>query len=385
MRHNPNFRKSSAKRSDPLPFDQHPLLIQKSVFSVHEAALVLNKSEDTVTRYCKRGILLAQPIQYGKKQTYQIPRQALLIYLYEQSQKEQVERNHLKPAPTSAPEVMDHAAYLKRFRKTLETGFENRVYSSRTVEDYLYYLNAYFAKYDQVTPEYLENELMSLANTKATKVHYYKAVACFTRYLIQKKILTEDVLLEIKRLRPPENKNPKRHVIRLPEMTQLDNACETPLERFILRLLAYTGIRVSEACQLNWSDIDWQEATLTIWKGKGDKARHVSIPSKAMEALLAYRKTLADMSSDLPLFLNRDGNRMTPRGMHDRLDVLGRRVGIKVHPHALRRAFVTISANHGIPIVALQHQCGHVHLTTTSKYLRTSEDEALEITRKIDW
>jgi integrase len=380
-----NFRKSSAKNFRTFPPHQHPLLVDKGWFSVHEAALILNKSEDTITRYCHKGLLLAQPVTFGKRKTYQIARQALLIYLYEESQKEQVEQTKpVKAAKTSALPPTQ-AELLGRFQRTLETGFEKRVYSPRTVQDYMHYLALYFAKYDRVEADYLENELMALAHTKAVKVHYYKAVHCFARFLIHKKVIEDVVLDDLKRIKPPENKNPERHVIRLPEMTRLDTMCETLLERLILRTLAYTGIRVSEACQVNWGDIDWEEATLTIWKGKGNKFRQVSLPAKALEVLQDYRKENPHTPKDKPLFINRDGNRMTPRGMHDRLESLGKRAGLKVHPHALRRAFVTISANHGVPVVALQYQCGHRHLATTSKYLRTSEQEALDITRKIDW
>ena len=50
------------------------------------------------------------------------------------------------------------------------------------------------------------------------------------------------------------------------------------------------------------------------------------------------------------VLINRDGHRMTSRGVHNRLQRLGIKAGIqKVHPHALRRAFVTINSNQGIP------------------------------------
>ncbi|HEY9746171.1 MAG TPA: tyrosine-type recombinase/integrase [Oculatellaceae cyanobacterium] len=360
--------------------------MDKPTLSVQEAALVLHKSMDTITRYCKKGILFAQEVSYGSKKTYVIPRQSILIYMQDQIQKQELEKRQRLQVVPQQPKTEEHGGYLNRFRKALESGLlENKVYSQRTVDDYIYYLEQYFAKYEVIFPDHLETELIAMAHTKAKKVHYYKAVACFTRYLVQKKVVSEELLKEIKKLRPPENKNPKRHVVRLNEMVLLESACQTKLELLILRLLAYTGIRVSEACNLNWEDIDWEGARLVIWKGKGDKSRNVSIPTKAMEVLYSYRESVKPAIGEMPIFLNRDGNRMTPRGMHDRLDALGKRVGIKTHPHALRRAFVTISAHHGIPVVALQHQCGHVHLSTTTKYLRSTEDEVLEITRSINW
>jgi site-specific recombinase XerD len=56
-----------------------------------------------------------------------------------------------------------------------------------------------------------------------------------------------------------------------------------------------------------------------------------------------------------------------------------------VHPHALRRAYVTINANKGVPLKALQESCGHSDLKTTSDYCRTSKEEALAIMKQVAW
>lgn len=377
-------RKSPAKNARPLLTKSAALTLDKNEYSVKEASLILGVSMDTVSRHCKAGKLLGQPVTYGKKRTFVIPRQAILIYLQEQKQAEVLQQvRHLPQKSIPLP----HAEYKKRFQKALETGTLNgKVYSPRTVDDYLHYLELYLARHDEISPEGLEEELAGIdPKRKATKVHYYKAILCFARFLVSKNVLEEDVIAAIKKLRPQENKNPVRHVVTLLELTRLEEACQTTSERFLLRLLVSTGLRVSEACSLNWSNINFERAEIVNIEGKGGKVRDVAIPPKAFAVFKEFYLKAEDKSADAPLLINRNGERMKPRGVHQRLESLGERAGVKVHPHALRRAYVTINANQGVPMKALQESCGHSDLATTSAYCRTSKDEALAIMKQVNW
>ncbi len=69
---------------------------------------------------------------------------------------------------------------------------------------------------------------------------------------------------------------------------------------------------------------------------------------------------------------------MANTGFYQRLERLGTKAGVKVSPHALRRAFVTINANKGRPLQMLQMACGHSNITTTRSYCLTSENEVIE-------
>jgi integrase/recombinase XerD len=68
---------------------------------------------------------------------------------------------------------------------------------------------------------------------------------------------------------------------------------------------------------------------------------------------------------------------MTRDGLLNRIHKLGKRIGIDVSPHALRRAFVTINANKGRSLVMLQMACGHSDIKTTRSYCKTTEDEMI--------
>jgi len=65
-------------------------------------------------------------------------------------------------------------------------------------------------------------------------------------------------------------------------------------------------------------------------------------------------------------------------GLLQRVERLGQLACVKVSPHALRRAFVTINANKGRPLVILQRSCGHSDIKTTMSYCLTAEQEVIE-------
>jgi len=69
---------------------------------------------------------------------------------------------------------------------------------------------------------------------------------------------------------------------------------------------------------------------------------------------------------------------MTRTDLYHRLHRLGRKVGVDVSPHMLRRAFVTINANKGRPLPMLQIACGHSDIKTTRNYCQTTEQEVIE-------
>jgi hypothetical protein len=154
-----NLRKTSAKNAHLLPADPLPLALDKASYSVQETALLLGISTDSVTRYCQKGKLFAHVVQYGRKTTFSIPRQAVQIFLQEQAQQKVMAeaRSNVRKLPER---TLEHDAYLARFKKALETGMMNgKVYSPRTVADYFHYLTLYFSSHKTVQADGLETEL----------------------------------------------------------------------------------------------------------------------------------------------------------------------------------------------------------------------------------
>jgi site-specific recombinase XerD len=146
----------------------------------------------------------------------------------------------------------------------------------------------------------------------------------------------------------------------------------------LLELLYGTGIRVSECCGLNLGDVDLRKLAVTVL-GKGSKVRRVPLGEPAAGALSDYLRHgrtefLRDGSPGQAVFLNRRGNRMSPRDARRVLDQFPMRDGQALHPHALRHAFATHLLEGGADLRAVQELLGHADLSTTQVYTQVTRD-----------
>ena len=86
----------------------------------------------------------------------------------------------------------------------------------------------------------------------------------------------------------------------------------------LIGLLAVTGMRVGEAIQLDRSDVDWAEGTLTIRKAKFDKSRLIVLHPTTVTALRVYdhlRDQLIRHPKDPSFFVSQAGTRLLYDGV----------------------------------------------------------------------
>jgi len=148
----------------------------------------------------------------------------------------------------------------------------------------------------------------------------------------------------------------------------------------LLELLYGTGLRVSELCALDLSDIDrgrYGVAMLIVRRGKGGKSRQVPIGGAADRALAAYLPVRAEIAATgAALFVNAAGRRLTPRSVQrlvKRWTIAGG-VHAEATPHSLRHSFATHLLDEGVDLRAIQELLGHASLATTQLYTHVSVD-----------
>ena len=107
-------------------------------------------------------------------------------------------------------------------------------------------------------------------------------------------------------------------------------------------------------------------------RGKGGVERLVFIGSKAREALAhwrAVRGSLQKEPEETALFLNKNGTRISERGIALRLKGYAYdKIHINIHPHTLRHTFATHILQSSGDIRAVQEMLGHKNLATTQIY-----------------
>lgn len=153
-------------------------------------------------------------------------------------------------------------------------------------------------------------------------------------------------------------------------------ACRTSKERAIVELLLSTGIRVSEMTGLQISDVDFDDMSVYVRKGKGAKERKVYMNDIARKHLKQYLSERAIFSNSL--FINKKKDPLNPGGVRYILNQIGKRANVEnVHPHRFRRTFATNLASRGMDIQEIRKLLGHENLNTTLEYVYSSD----EITR----
>ncbi|MGA2774499.1 MAG: tyrosine recombinase XerC [Candidatus Omnitrophota bacterium] len=138
-------------------------------------------------------------------------------------------------------------------------------------------------------------------------------------------------------------------------------------DRAILETFYSTGMRISELVSLSAEDIDFIGGTLKAF-GKGRKERLVPIGDVAMNAIKKYLDTRK--KEDRALFLNKNGKRLTTRGVRNIVDKYIHLAGIRqgISPHTLRHSFATHILNRGADLRTVQELLGHANLSTTQIY-----------------
>jgi len=152
-------------------------------------------------------------------------------------------------------------------------------------------------------------------------------------------------------------------------------------DRVILEFLYASGVRVSELINIKCNDINDEEIKVL---GKGNKERITRIGDYAREYLDLY---LSDGYKELNikgedyLFLNKNGKRLTTRGIRYILDKIIEKstIGKKISPHMLRHSFATHLLNEGCDILSVQELLGHESLSTTAIYTHVTTDRLKEV------
>ena len=150
----------------------------------------------------------------------------------------------------------------------------------------------------------------------------------------------------------------------------------TPLglrNRAMMELLYASGLRVSELCSVELSDLNLDPGVLRV-TGKGNKQRMVPMGRSAIAAISAYqangRAAILKGKASRYLFVTGLGSRMTRQCFWKSLGIQGKQAGIfrGLTPHVIRHSFATHLLEGGADLRSVQVMLGHSDISTTQLY-----------------
>ena len=153
---------------------------------------------------------------------------------------------------------------------------------------------------------------------------------------------------------------------------------------FVVWYLAATGARVSELIKIKIEHVNLGYFDLY---SKGGKLRRLYIP---MKLRVETQKWLQEAGrSSGYLFLNKYGDRITPRGISQQLKNYADKYGLDkkvIYPHSFRHLFAKNFLEKYNDIALLADLMGHESIETTRIYLRKTATEQQElIDRIVTW
>ena len=150
---------------------------------------------------------------------------------------------------------------------------------------------------------------------------------------------------------------------------------------FVVRFLGATGARVSELIQFKYEHLIRGYIDLYT---KNGKIRRIFIPIKLRKKAIEYYDSIDRKQGYL--FLNKDGNQISTRGIAHQLKSLARKYKMNlkvVYPHSFRHRFAKNFLEKCKDIALLADLMGHESIETTRIYLRKTSEEQQEIVDKI--
>ena len=164
-------------------------------------------------------------------------------------------------------------------------------------------------------------------------------------------------------------------------------ACsEDPLANLVVTMILDTGLRDSELCELNISDIDMEDHSAMVIDGKGGKDRLVLFTQSTVARILAWLPLREARSpSGDHLLVTKTGTALQSRTVQRLMDRLADEAGIprgRLTPHVLRHNFATGLLERGADLVSIQRLLGHASIATTRVYLEISDQTLREIYKR---
>lgn len=350
------------------------------------------------------------------KEAWQVnqAKEAIRLYLFYLSQADRLEELQ---ADNKMIQLEDELIKIIRLRHlSLST---EKTYAGWIRRFLVFFNTVKSAEFESVHIEqFLSHLAVDLNVSKATQSQAFNAVLFLYRHVLDKPVtVSQKSVIARRGKRLPV-------VLSKPEIFKIFEHLDG-VHLLICKLLYGAGLRITECMELRIKDIDFEQNTITVRSGKGDKDRVTILPAIVIDALRGqtmYSRTLydADRRDDIPgvfmpdalerkypnagkewgwfwVFpsksLSVDPRSKITRRHHLYQDAVQKQFkaslqksGVEKHAsvHTLRHSFATHLLESGYDVRTVQELLGHTHLSTTMIYTHVSRRNMLGVVSPID-
>ena len=276
---------------------------------------------------------------------------------------------------------------MTKLRQQMNDAMQLRGLAERTRESYIACVYG-LAKYYRLSPDQLDAAaiqayLLHLITEKKLAYASVNQASCAFRFLFGTVLGRESARFDI-----PMAKVPKRlpQILSRDEVASLFNHCRNLRDRTLLETIYATGMRLSEVCHLELTDIETasDRMCIKVRQGKGGKDRYTLLSPRLLKSLQLYwrayrpqRWVFPNRAGEGPI-----GEKTVQRlycAVRDAAD-LAKNGGV----HTLRHAFATHLLEAGTDIHTIQCLLGHGHVSTTMRYFHLAQKQLMGTTSPLE-
>lgn len=253
--------------------------------------------------------------------------------------------------------------------------------SKNTINSYILHIKGYYNWYSEsfgseCSSLYRENILDYISYLRNIKKDTGKTINCkisalikFNEYLIANGVQQDQVISKRDNIKIQKSyANPSDVTKQEVDTFRQQLLQEGHQDIYCLAtLLAYAGLRISEALNIQLTDFNLTVGELKV-RGKGDKDRVVYLNDKIINSI---REFLRVRQNDSPYLFANKNNGIIHRST---INKVFNKYSEKITPHMLRHYFCTNALEGGFSVHEVAYLAGHSNVHTTLLYLNPNRE-----------
>lgn len=246
----------------------------------------------------------------------------------------------------------------------------------RDLGDFLSRKHHHSLRIDKITTNLLLSFLSykrEQGTTGRTRKNYIVTFRSFWRFLNVQNLCQTNPTNQLENIHTEKK---ERIYLTEDEMQRFLNVIDLPLVYAACTTICYSGLRISELCNLKLTDVSFSRQEIHVICGKGKKDRIVPLNSELSNILTTYISHDRNPDSEY-LFSSKQSGRVSQQYLNKMIHKYAKLANVDSHisAHCLRHSFATALVSKGAPITSIQKILGHNDLKTTNIYMHMDQSE----------
>lgn len=226
---------------------------------------------------------------------------------------------------------------------------------------------------DRLSEREIQGYLLHLMEERKLALSSCRVALHGLRFFYHETLRREELEFDLPRARAPQR---LPEILSREEIERLFAGAKRYKHRVLLMTAYGAGLRVSEVCALEVTDIDSERMMIRVEQGKGQKDRYSLLSPRLLKELRHYWQMERPKAWLFPAARSAD-QPMHPHTAQKIYYAARDRAGItkRCGIHGLRHAFATHLLEAGTDLHTIQRLMGHVDIQTTMRYLHLARQK----------